>query len=239
MSAAAAGGTAAVGGTKPVPSWGARVSWKLDSAYLGARVRRLARFLRTDPRPLLGYAHEYFEEAGGSAWGNPNLELYLLVRAQRPQHVVETGVNRGISTSALLRGLNANGAGDLVSIDLPTTDRAGRIDSDGRWDGSYVPGGQTGLEVPQYLRARWTLRLGSSRDLLPGLAGYDLFFHDSDHAYANQAFEYRTAIEHLAPHGILASDDIHWSPAFAEAARGHRTTTWPLLRTRRGAFFVP
>jgi predicted O-methyltransferase YrrM len=236
---AAPGATAVAGGTKPVPSPSARLAWKLDAAYLGARVRRLARFLEADPQPLVAYAHEYFEEAGGSAWGNPNLELYLLVRAQRPQHVVETGVNRGISTAAILRALHANGAGDLVSIDLPTTDRTGRIDSDGRWDGSYVPSGRTGLEIPEYLRDRWTLRLGPSRDLLPPLTGYDLFFHDSDHAYANQAFEYRTATEHLAPHGILASDDILWSAAFAEASRGHRRTTWPLLRTRRGAFFVP
>jgi predicted O-methyltransferase YrrM len=214
------------------------VAWKANSAYLRARVRRVANFLRKDPEPLIAFANQYFEETGTGAWGNPNLELYLLVRAIRPRSVVETGVNRGASTASILRGLHANGEGHLTSVDLPTTTPEGRVNSDGRRDLSYVPNGGTGLEVPEYLRDRWTLLLGSSRDLLPPLDGYDLFFHDSDHSFENQTFEYATAAKHLAPHGILASDDILWSNAFATASQGHRSFTWPLFRTRRGAFFV-
>ena len=213
-----------------------RVAWKLDRRYLGQRVKRTAKFLRRDVRSLRGYADEFLEEIGGSAWGNPNLELYLMVRALRPKEVVETGVNRGNSTSAILRALHANSSGHLTSIDLPTTG-AGRFNEGGTWDTSHVPEGGTGLEIPAYLRDRWTLELGPSRDLLPGHEGYDMFFHDSDHSYANQKFEYGVAVGRIAPGGLLASDDIRWSPAFGEASRGHRTLLWPFERVRRGAFF--
>src|SRR5262249_16918185 len=45
--------------------------------------------------------------------------LFFLVRALRPATVVETGTANGTSTTYLLAALARNGAGRLVSIDLP------------------------------------------------------------------------------------------------------------------------
>jgi hypothetical protein len=75
--------------------------------------------------------------------------------------------------------------------------------------------------VPQHLIGRWTLKRGRSRDLLPRLlreelpAAPDLFLHDSLHTTRNMTFEYHAAWQKMASGGILLSDDIHMSKAFA------------------------
>jgi len=39
---------------------------------------------------------------------------------------------------------------------------------------------------------------------------FDVFLHDSDHAYANQKYEYAWAWKHLRDGGLLATDDYVW-----------------------------
>lgn len=78
---------------------------------------------------------------------------YVLVRAVRPAVVVETGVWRGLSSWTLLAALDANGSGELVSIDFPPLDPAQQV--------------EVGHLVPDELRGRWTLEIGPSRQLLP------------------------------------------------------------------------
>ncbi len=157
-----------------------------------------------------------------------NLELYLLVRCARPNFVLETGVNRGWSSAAILRALEHNDRGRLVSIDLPNADPGGRVDADGMRDFSWVPQDRTGLEVPEHLRHRWTLRLGDARQMLEEYrgAGVDFFFHDSEHSYPHQAFEFGWALGILPRGGILASDDVDRSPAFDEFTRGLPRIHW-------------
>jgi predicted O-methyltransferase YrrM len=140
----------------------------------------------------------------------------------RPERVVETGVYYGSSSSAILQALHDNGAGHLTSIDLPT--RKGYVNADGVVDRSFVENAaDTGREVPPYLRDRWSLRLGNSTELLPIVlresAPISLFFHDSDHSYSHQKWEYESAWPSIRPGGILASDDVDWTPAFREFAK--------------------
>src|SRR4051794_31676165 len=71
----------------------------------------------------------------------------------RPERVVETGVARGITSRFILEALERNGRGKLWSIDLPHVDTT-------RF-------GQIGSAVPDRLRPRWTLLLGTSREHLP------------------------------------------------------------------------
>ncbi len=94
---------------------------------------------------------------------------------------------------------------------------------------------------------RWTLHVGPSRTLLPGLARklapIDLFLHDSDHSYVAQYEEYRQAWPHLAGGACLISDDVS-NPAFAEFAAhvgerpyliappGHDAAVGLLVKTR-------
>jgi predicted O-methyltransferase YrrM len=128
---------------------------------------------------------------------------YVICRALRPRIVVETGVGSGVTTSFILQALAANGEGHLWSIDLPPIGAE-------QFAGSFVP---------EPLRSRWTLLRGRSRDLLPRLLS-DLpapavFLHDSLHNTRNMTFEFHAAWQKMNAGGVLLSDDIHMSNAFA------------------------
>ncbi|MFM8432823.1 MAG: class I SAM-dependent methyltransferase [Bacteroidota bacterium] len=146
--------------------------------------------------------------------------LYYIVRMSRPTIMVETGVAHGVSSWTILNAMERNGAGKLCSIDLPDLDLK-----------SYNPGNiqkTSGWAVPDALRHRWELRLGSSKELLPAwlqeLGEIDVFFHDSDHSYENMLFEFSTALPHLKKKGLIVSDDVHKNAAFAEFAGAHSLT---------------
>jgi predicted O-methyltransferase YrrM len=164
--------------------------------------------------------------------------LYLLTRRLRPRLVIETGVAQGVSSTFLLEALSRNGGGRLTSIDLPNYDPRGRnYTSEATHDGTYVKRELgVGWLVPAPLRSAWTLVLGSSREILPTLSAQDLdlFYHDSEHSYANMEFEYGWAESHLAPGGILASDDIGWNHAFRDFASHHHRTLRVLSDRRFG-----
>ena len=128
--------------------------------------------------------------------GWPEL-LYLLVRALKPRVIVETGVFDGVSSCFILQALHDNDYGHCISIDLPATEIIpGSTD---RMSSKTLPAGrQPGWIIPDYLRLRHTLKLGDSRQLLPGIlqehSEIDVFFHDSLHTFEHQMFEY-----HLQP----------------------------------------
>jgi hypothetical protein len=147
--------------------------------------------------------------------------LYRLVRQARPERVVETGVFFGRSSAAILSALERNGRGRLVSIDLPVP--GAYFNSDGRYESSPANAGRTGCLVPRQLRARWELRLGDARELLPAAVsgGVDLFLHDSEHSEAHMTFEYETAWARLPTGGVLASDDTDWSAAWPRFLARH------------------
>jgi predicted O-methyltransferase YrrM len=136
--------------------------------------------------------------------------LYLLVRALRPQRVLETGVRPGYSTAWVLAALDANREGELYSIGPGTT--AGRA--------SGVPAGSVGELVPPALRGRWTLFLGNSTDrlvdVLAQIGPIDLFFSDNGPDLDRSQFELRKAWTAMAPGGIVVAHHIDANPAWAE-----------------------
>jgi predicted O-methyltransferase YrrM len=123
--------------------------------------------------------------------------LYYVVRALRPRKVVETGVCYGASSAYILAALDRNGMGELHSIDL----------------------GNPPHEPPSHFfahpahRHRWNLIIGDCVHELPRLlqrlGQIDQFHHDSLHTYEHMMWEYRTAFAHLAPDGVLSSDDVN------------------------------
>jgi hypothetical protein len=142
-------------------------------------------------------------------------ELYAVVRAFKPNVIVETGVASGISSAHILRALAANGRGALYSIDLPNVQ-----------EGSGLPDGRTsGWIVPDSLRGRWKLHIGDTRKLLPELLAtldrVDLFLHDSDHSYEGMSFEFELAFPKLAAGGLLMSDDTHLHTAWDDFCVKH------------------
>jgi predicted O-methyltransferase YrrM len=139
--------------------------------------------------------------------------LYLLVRALRPQRIVETGVRPGYSTAWFLAALDANGAGDLVSLGPgPTAGRAAGVHEVG-----------VGQFVAPRFRTRWTLVLGNTTEHLTGILAerpsIDLFFYDNGPDSARARFELRSAWNVLSPRGVLLAHHVDLNPAFSELCR--------------------
>lgn len=131
--------------------------------------------------------------------------LYGLSRLLRPQSVVETGVADGRSSWLILAALERNGSGLLHSFDINHT--AGRL------VGEHA---QWRLEIldpkePEACFSRALERVGT----------IDLFFHDSDHLYLPQLFEYRQAWPRMTEGGVFASDDVNSSRAFLDFCGRH------------------
>ncbi|MFP8879193.1 MAG: class I SAM-dependent methyltransferase [Myxococcota bacterium] len=159
-----------------------------------------------------------------------HLFLYALTRVIRPRHILETGVFDGYFSACFLAGLRDNAGldrheGSLVSIDLPAYTPI--EESTGQIARARLPEDcEPGWVIPDDLRGRWTLQLGDSRALRPGLLEQieplSLFFHDSLHTDDHMTFEYQAAWPYLAKGAYLLSHDIHWNPAFRRFVKQHR-----------------
>jgi len=164
--------------------------------------------------------------------------LYVLTRLRRPAAVLETGVYYGGNTSFILRALERNGSGELVSIDLP--DSAIRAASDGTERHPHVGDSELyqadlrpGFMIPQRLRGRWTFVEGDSHAVIPTLdQRFDLYIHDSDHAMDFMLRELNLARTAMQPGGVMIADDIDWSNAFHAFVVEH--AFYPLLLTDNG-----
>lgn len=160
--------------------------------------------------------------ASGSVFFN-EVALYALVRARRPAMMIETGGTPGKSSAFILRAMMRSGTGHLHTIDLPPpASGAARIPR-GQYHESRPAGLGANWIVDPALRARQTLHLGSSRDVLPGLlssiGSLDIFLHDSDHSYENMTWEFERGLPALGPHGLLVSDDVLANTAFPDFCR--------------------
>jgi predicted O-methyltransferase YrrM len=136
--------------------------------------------------------------------GDIALFLFAAIRHTRPSIVLETGVADGLSTAIMLRAMEANGAGELHSVEISET--VGLFVSDAR---------------------RWHLhvvdadRPDACGQVVKQLPMLDMFLHDGNHGYAYQSLEYRSSWPRLRPGGLLMSDDIDWSYAFLDFIREH------------------
>ncbi len=142
------------------------------------------------------------------------------MRFGRPEIVFETGVFDG--QSSVLQALEDNGAGRLVSVDLPATSTVDGSTQCMR-ESSLPAGCDPGWAIADRLRGRQRLILGDSKEWLPRLftehPTVDIFIHDSLHTFEHMYFEYSLAWRHLPPGGLLLSDDIFWSAAFHRFCR--------------------
>jgi len=151
-------------------------------------------------------------------------ELYVITRLLRPDHIIETGVSSGVSSTHFLLALRKNRRGTLHSIDRPTFQRGRRFRS-GESPVTLPPGEASGWAMPRTLRsAQWDLRLGSSEALLPSLVeeipSLGIFLHDSLHTPAHLTFELETVRPKLVPGGVALADNTSWTgTAFPRFAR--------------------
>jgi predicted O-methyltransferase YrrM len=166
-------------------------------------------------------------------WDDGDVRLgrlaWCLARHLRPQRVVETGVGRGFTTSALLDALDRNGGGRLWSIDLPPLARRDFAED-------------IGAAVPERLHERWTLLRGSSRRLLPRLLAdlgeVDLFVHDSMHTSRNMRFELEQAWAALCPGGAALVDDVEKNVATGQFLGAHEEAMAVLSTADDGAALI-
>lgn len=138
------------------------------------------------------------------------LTIYLLVRTQKPEVMIETGVFYGAFSAMILHAMEANGSGRLYSIDLPLK----RDGLDPEWRGRLVP---------DHLRHRWELILGDSKvelpKLLKQLRSIDGFNHDSNHTTEHMSWEYENAWPHIKPGGFLSSHDTLYTASWDRFTR--------------------
>ena len=123
--------------------------------------------------------------------------LYNCVSAVKSQSVIETGVAYGWSSLAILKAMEENSSGRLTSIDFPQLGSSGSA---------------VGLAVPDSLKERWSLLVGSDRtkleQALQEFGTIDLCHYDSDKSIEGRRFAYPLLWEALTPGGLFMSDDI-------------------------------
>ena len=128
---------------------------------------------------------------------------YAMVRARAPALVVEAGVDKGLGTcvmaSALLRNADEGRPGRLLSIDVNP-------------DAGYLVAGSPWSGVVDLVTEDSLHALPRIDELV------DLFLHDSDHAPAHEAAELDAIEPHMAPGGLLLSDNAMVTNVLAEHA---------------------
>jgi hypothetical protein len=169
------------------------------------------------------YVHTMYRSPGAIDRDQAIL-LYLLIRLHRPKIIVETGVGQGVSTAFILKGVHDNEEGQLFSIDLPFYEESEHNRLRPIPDGiSLIPKGlQPGWMIPDYLRDRWELLQGDSRDLLIPLINridrINLFLQDDLHTYKHMLWEFRTVWPHISEDGLLLSHDWEKNPSLCQFA---------------------
>lgn len=138
--------------------------------------------------------------------------LYFLIRIKKPATVIETGCASGTTSSLMLYALEQNKFGHLYSIDMRfPSDRLARNNL------------SSGFLIPDEIKSRWTLILRDAKialpELLSQLGQVDFFYHDSDHTFVHQMWEYLSVWPYLSLGGILASDDISHNTALFDLGR--------------------
>jgi predicted O-methyltransferase YrrM len=129
--------------------------------------------------------------------------LDIIINRFKPKILLETGIANGKSTRRILESLESNRLkGSLLySCDIDKNVVAADL--------LYAPNFKFVLIKTKK----------DFEDLVDSLDSIDFFYHDSDHSYDNQYFEYSTVWKKISEGGILMSDDINWSNAFLDFCR--------------------
>lgn len=136
------------------------------------------------------------------------LGWYVLVRALRPNRVIETGTDKGLGSLVLAEALLQNGSGRLFTID--TNPQAG-----------FLIGGKWASVIDQVQ--------GDSHEVLRSTTdAVDLFLHDSLHTYEYEMGEFHTVEPLLTEGAMVLSDNATETSALMD---------WAEERGWRFAFF--
>ncbi|WP_319461679.1 class I SAM-dependent methyltransferase [Micromonospora sp. RTP1Z1] len=128
---------------------------------------------------------------------------YAIVRARKPAHVVETGVDKGLGSCVLAAALLRNAAeghpGRLTSLDINP-------------EAGYLARAKPWADVVD-------LVIGDSVASISALdRPVDLFLHDSDHSRVHEKREFEAVEAKLAPGAMLLTDNVTVTNVLAEHA---------------------
>lgn len=186
----------------------------------------VANIARIDVRTARGYIEEVLSDdalryhiadvtrasprrwlADPSALLGRRIGWYALVRARRPQHVVETGTDKGLGSVVLAAALLRNGSGRLTTIDYNPAS-------------GYLISGPYATVVDRVV--------GDSVSTLASVRDVDLFLHDSDHSADYERREIETVAGALTADALVLSDNAELTDELAR---------WAEQTGRRFAFF--
>jgi predicted O-methyltransferase YrrM len=156
-------------------------------------------------------AYPSFYNTGG---GTVEL-LGLLIKEFKPETLLESGVANGVSTRKILGSFSDL---KMKSSLLYSCDVDERVAS------------QDLLDNPQF-HFRLIRSRGDFGRLVESLDSLDFFYHDSDHSYNHQMYEYSKVWPKLRAGGLLVSDDINWSNAFLDFCKSVSRTPYVLCDT--------
>lgn len=154
----------------------------------------IGQFLGLDPAALAAFADEDavggYPEAwpSGSLWAVEGQTLYALVRALRPEWILELGVHYGASTSHLREALRASNGGYVTSVD--------------KWEGA-------GARIPQELAPFGTLIFAEAVAMIQTLpdSSIDFCFEDCIHS-TEEVYAIVTALKpKLRPGAVVVHHD--------------------------------
>ncbi|SCL34633.1 Methyltransferase domain-containing protein [Micromonospora pallida] len=128
---------------------------------------------------------------------------YAIVRARRPEHVVETGADKGLGSCVLAAALLRNAAeghpGRVTSLDI--NPEAGYLARTAPWSDVV------------------DLVIGDSIAAIEALdRPVDLFLHDSDHSRTHERREFDAVEPKLAPGAMLLTDNVTVTNVLADHA---------------------
>ena len=119
---------------------------------------------------------------------------YAIVRAFKPQIVLETGVHHGVGslvlTAALKKNISEGFPGEYIGTDISTS---------------------AGVLLTEPYSSFGKILYGDSIESLKNFhtEKIDLFINDSDHSGEYEYLEYLTIIDKLSPRGIILGDNAH------------------------------
>lgn len=128
---------------------------------------------------------------------------YAIVRARKPAHIVETGVDKGLGSCVLAAALLRNAAeghpGRLTSLDINP-------------EAGYLVRATPWADVVD-------LVIGDSIASINALdRPVDLFLHDSDHSRVHEQSEFEVVEAKLAPQAMLLTDNVTATNVLAQHA---------------------
>lgn len=164
-------------------------------------VSKISKQLHLDSSDLLRYMDEdsiggyhvdptYAKWHIGSMWAVEAQLIYAIIRATKPERILEIGVNYGCSTAHILTALQRNDKGLLYSVDIEQ------------------PKDMT-LISPE-LQTRWIFNMSEGADWIVGCKQtFDIVLEDAGHDFLPTRRILRAVKSFLNPHIVISHDTEH------------------------------